>query len=174
MPRRAFTVAGALVLALVSGVPIASPFASAQSAVMVTIPTGAATPSGAPGFSPDAVTVVIGVNNTVVWVNNDTIGGGISHTVTPIGEPTGGNWSTGSGDLPLGKSYSFTFTVPGTYLYDCFYHPWMTGTVTVKAASAIPAPEFPAASLAIFLFAAFAAVTPMVAGLRPTRRAAGH
>jgi len=143
---------------------MALPIANAQSTVLVTIPSGAASASGAPGYSPDTVTVVIGVNNTVTWMNNDTAGGGTSHTVTPVVEPPGGNWSTGSGNLPVGNSYSFTFTVPGTYLYDCIYHTWMTGSVIVKAPSPNPAPEFPAASLALILFAVIAAAT--VAGLR--------
>ncbi len=90
------------------------PIATAQSTILVTIPSGAASASGAPGYFPDTVTVVIGVNNTVTWMNNDTAGGGTSHTVTPVVEPPGGNWSTGSGNLPAGNSYTFTFTVPGS------------------------------------------------------------
>ena len=167
MPRRASIVKGGLVLGLLLGLAMALPIADAQSTVLVTIPSGAASPSGAPGYSPDTVTVVIGVNNTVTWMNNDTAGGGTAHTVTPVTEPTAGNWSNGSGNLPAGMSYTFTFTVPGTYFYDCIYHTWMTGSVIVKAPSSNPAPEFPAASLPLILFAVIAATTVAVHRLRP-------
>jgi len=46
------------------------------------------------------------------------------------------------------------------YTYSCAYHSWMTGTVIVKGTASTPAPEFPAASLALVLFAAIAAAQP--------------
>jgi plastocyanin len=104
--------------------------------VNVQIYAGAATTS--PGFTPDSVTVVIGTNNTVVWLNNDTQG--IPHTVTPkTCTPTpsctqGWPATSGSATLNLGDTYQWTFTVAGTYTYDCSIHPAvMTGTVIVKA-----------------------------------------
>jgi plastocyanin len=148
-------------LLLLSGLAMALPAASAQSTVVVSMPAGAGNPSGAPGYAPDTITIVIGVNNTVVWENNDTA---TNHNVTPKTQPTGGNWPTaGSGNMDPGAVYSFTFTVPGTYDYVCTYHSWMTGTVVVKAATT-PSPEFPAAALAVVLFAVLAAV--MVAAPR--------
>jgi plastocyanin len=75
-----------------------------------------------PGFTPPTVTVVIGVNNTVVWTNDDSV----PHTVTAD------DGSFSSGNLNPGDSYSFTFTTPGTYTYHCSYHSWMKGTVVVK------------------------------------------
>ncbi len=113
---------------------------------LVVIPVGSGTNQSSAGYSPDAITVVIGVNNTVIWLNNDTA----PHTVTPSTEPASGNWSVGSGNLDSGKSYQFTFTVPGKYTYGCAYHSWMHGTVVVKAGSTVP--EFPAGSLALILF----------------------
>jgi len=95
----------------------------------VSIPTGAGNPSGAPGYAPDKITVVIGVNNTVTFVNND---GSVHHTVTSTSVPSGAA-SFNSGDMAGGATFTYTFTVPGTYQYDCVYHPWMTGTVTVVA-----------------------------------------
>ena len=128
--------------------------ASAASAVVVSIPNGAGVgPSAAPGYSPSTVTVVIGINNTVTWTNNDTA----SHTVTPANEPAGATWSVGSGNMVANAAYSFTFTVPGTYTYSCAYHNWMMGTVVVKA-GASNAPEFPVASLAVIFFAVLAAI----------------
>ncbi len=113
---------------------------------LVVIPVGSGTNQSSAGYSPSAITVVIGVNNTVIWLNNDTA----PHTVTPSTEPASGNWSVGSGNLDPGKSYQFTFTVPGKYTYGCAYHSWMHGTVVVKAGSTVP--EFPASSLALILF----------------------
>ncbi len=175
--RKAFVVAGGLALVLISGLVMALPPASAQSTVSVTIPSGAgsaaAAAANAPGFTPENVTVVIGVNNTVTWTNDDTAGAGTVHTVTPKTQPTGGNWPTaGSGNIAPSASYSFTFTVPGTYDYYCSYHSWMAGSVVVEAASTTTSthttPEFPAAWLAVILFAVIAAVILVAPRLRPT------
>lgn len=74
-------------------------------------------------YSPDTITVVIGVNNTVTWVNQDIA----SHTVTSNSDVFD------SGNLNPGETWTYTFTAPGVYEYHCDYHPWMTGTVVVKA-----------------------------------------
>jgi plastocyanin len=154
----------ALALVLVSGLALALPSANAQSTVVVTIPVGAGDPSSPPGYSPDTVTVVIGVNNTVMWRNNDT---GTDHTATSTSVPAGAS-SFDSGNLASGETYSHTFTVPGTYHYNCIYHSWMTGTVVVAGSPTTPVPEFPAASLAVILFAAIAAVMVAAPRLRPS------
>ncbi len=104
---------------------------SGASGVAVSIPAGAGSPNGAPGYSPDKITVVIGVNNTVTWTNND---GSTHHTVTSSSVPTGAS-SFNSGDLAGGATFTYTFTAPGTYQYLCSYHSWMTGTVVVVAGS---------------------------------------
>ena len=107
---------------------------SAQCA-NVTIPAGAGTPpsgySGGKttfGYSPDAITVVIGKNNTVFWTNDDSA----PHTVT---SDTAGMFDSGStGPLTSqGGTYQYTFTTPGTYTYHCSFHAWMQGTVKVLA-----------------------------------------
>jgi plastocyanin len=77
----------------------------------------------AQSYSPSPVTVVMGVNNTVSWVNNDSA----PHTVTA------NDGSFDSGNLAPTGTFTFTFTTPGTYLYHCIYHPWMIGTIIVKA-----------------------------------------
>ena len=96
---------------------------SPASAVHVSIPAGAGTNTSSTGYSPGTITVVIGVNNTVEWVNNDDV----AHTVT------GANSVFDSGNMNPGDTFSFTFTSPGTYAYGCSYHPWMKGTVIVEA-----------------------------------------
>jgi plastocyanin len=75
------------------------------------------------GYSPDVITVVIGVNNTVVWTNRDSS----PHTVTQ----DGGGFD--SGPLNQGATFVHTFTTAGVYHYHCSYHSWMTGTVIVKS-----------------------------------------
>jgi plastocyanin len=162
MTRKATVLTGAMALVFLSGLAAALPLASAASTVNVTIPVGADNPANPPGYAPDTVTVVIGVNNTVMWTNNDT---GAFHTVTSTSVPSGAS-SFDSGTLKLGQTFSYTFTVPGTYQYDCSFHSWMTGTVIVKGASTSPVPEFPAASLAIILFAVIAAAAVAAPRLR--------
>lgn len=73
-------------------------------------------------FSPVNISVKAGTK--VTWTNNDSA----SHTVTE----TDGKTGPSSGNLSNGDSYSFTFTKPGIYHYDCSIHPNMTGTVTVN------------------------------------------
>jgi plastocyanin len=162
MTRRVSLAAGALVLALVSGLVLV-PMASAQSTVTVIIPNGAGSEaSSAPGYVPDTVTVVIGVNNTVTWKSFDQY----AHTVTSLSVPPGAQ-GFNSETLPPGKNFTVTFTVPGTYDYYCTLHSWMSGTVIVKPASTVPAPEFPATLLAVTLFAVIAAVMLAAPRLRP-------
>jgi plastocyanin len=73
--------------------------------------------------------VIIGINNTVTWTNMDTTAHTVNSTLVPIGAS-----AFGSGNLVAGMTFSHTFTQPGTYNYDCSYHPtWMKGTITVRA-----------------------------------------
>jgi plastocyanin len=72
-------------------------------------------------YSPDQVTVVIGVNNTVTWVSRS-----LSYDTV-----TGVNGTFDSGSIAPGQTFSHTFTSPGTFSYLCVYHPWMAGSVRV-------------------------------------------
>ncbi len=72
-------------------------------------------------FSPENVTVVVGVNNTVTWV---------SHSLS-YDTVTGNNGTFASGAIAPGQTFSYTFASPGTYPYRCVYHPWMLGTIKV-------------------------------------------
>jgi nitrite reductase (NO-forming) len=95
-----------------------SPFGS-----MVAILPNAGANLSSKGYGPDVVHVTIGVNNTVMWTNNDNT----PHTVTSD------SGLFDSGAIAAGQSWSYTFTTPGTYHYHCAYHYWMTGTVIVSA-----------------------------------------
>ncbi len=89
----------------------------------VSVEYGSAANTTSTYYLPPTIVVVIGVNNTVTWVNNDIA----AHTVTAD------NGSFNSGNLNPGQSFTNVFTTPGTYTYHCDYHPWMHGTVIVKA-----------------------------------------
>lgn len=90
----------------------------------IVILNGASSNLDSPGFSPATITVVIGVNNTVTWINNDTA----IHTATATDS------SFNSGDIASHAIWSHTFTTAGTFSYMCVYHGWMKGTVIVKVA----------------------------------------
>ena len=100
---------------------------NAPQAIHVTEYRGSSNSANPPGYKPDAIVVVIGVNNSVTWTNDDSA----AHTVTSTSAPAGA--CLDSGNMGSGASYTYTFTAPGTYKYDCRYHSWMTGTVVVKA-----------------------------------------
>ena len=105
-----------------NSVTATSTAAAGGSVVSISPGSGAQTTSRY--YVPSTIRVVIGVNNTVTWVNNDDA----PHTVTA------NNGAFNSGNLNAGQSWSFTFTTPGTYAYYCSYHPWMKGTVIVEPA----------------------------------------
>jgi len=96
---------------------------SQAAGVPVSIQPGSGTNATSLYYSPSTITVVIGVNNTVTWTNNDNI----AHTVTAD------NGAFDSGYLNQGQTWSYTFTTAGTYSYHCSIHPWMTGTVIVRS-----------------------------------------
>src|SRR5713101_1010977 len=75
------------------------------------------------------VTVTVGVNNAIVWVNDDTMGPG--HTVTALVAPVGA-LKFNSGLILTGKTFSVTLTVPGVYRYTCAWHNWLAGEVIVN------------------------------------------
>jgi len=77
------------------------------------------------GFMPSLIKIVIGVNNTVIWKNEDV------------------EWHTAHSNIPEfdskmispGASFTHTFQRAGSYPYHCDPHPWMTGLVIVAGSS---------------------------------------
>ena len=130
----AFAVTGLIILAGVEATGVLNFAPSGPSAptttvtrsiviVNVSMIQGSVLPSQAQNFVPRDIVVVLGVNNTVRWTNDD----GFTHTVT-----SGGNFD--SGNMSPGKTFEWTFTRPGTFNYICTLHPgWMKGSVTVKS-----------------------------------------
>jgi len=90
------------------------------------------------GFSPSTLTLVLGYNNTVQWVNEDATKGAV-HTVIFSKVPLDSNITTAglsssvTPGIPLDVYYGpVDLPAPGTYVYHCYYDPWMTGTIVVK------------------------------------------
>jgi amicyanin len=77
-------------------------------------------------FQPAALTIRAG--DTVTWTNQDVA----PHDVTTTGGPVAVHGAT----ITKGQSWSYTFTVPGTYSYICSIHPDMRATLTVLPAVA--------------------------------------
>ncbi|GEM_PF-1352407 len=85
----------------------------------VTIVEGAFHPANLESYLPAKLTIKVG--ETIVWYNGDIT----SHTITS----TTGIFD--SKDIPVGATYSYTFTQAGVYEYYCVYHYLMTGVISV-------------------------------------------
>jgi plastocyanin len=124
------TVSAGIFYQLTTPLPIKGPYV-----VYVYIPDGAGANSSL-SFNPKTITLVVGVNNTVTWVDQDSSKGQV-HTVTfgpvPAGVDVSQLNSAQSPGLADGFQFIRIFNVPGTYSYHCYYHSWMTGTIVVKA-----------------------------------------
>jgi plastocyanin len=114
-----------------NGYPALS-FKTPPGAIAIVIPDGIDLPT-AKGlnitFSPVTTRVVLGVNNTVYFLNKDidfTLGHVIQTTLWPSdGKPFVFN------TLP-GEVTKVTLSTPGVYNYTCIWHPiWMHGSITV-------------------------------------------
>jgi plastocyanin len=76
------------------------------------------------GFDPAEIRIILGLNNTVTWKNDDS------------------DWHTAHSNIPEfdskmippAGSYTHTFLTVGIYPYHCDPHPWMTGKITVTTA----------------------------------------
>jgi len=98
--------------------------------VKVILPNGVGT-NPTLNFRPAKLVLVIGVNSTIQWVNQDSM----PHTVTSISLPAGAK-AFDSGIISARGAFTVTFTLPGTYKYNCLLHPgWMQGTIVVKSSS---------------------------------------
>jgi len=90
--------------------------------VIVSIELFSSNPYSGKSYSPIMIVVVLGVNDTVTWRNDDNV----AHTVTA------NDGSFDSGIIGAGEKWVYSFTQPGVHSYYCVPHPWMTGTVVVK------------------------------------------
>jgi plastocyanin len=104
--------------------PSASPVASPDAAARANDDGKAATGAQAVqihnfSFGPGTLTVPAGT--IVTWTNLDSV----AHTATAD------NGAFNSGNIAPNNSFSFRFDTPGTYVYNCSYHPSMQGTIVV-------------------------------------------
>jgi len=72
-------------------------------------------------YSPQDITVVLGVNSTVTWVSHSLA----FDTVTFLDGRGSSGW------IRPGETFNRDFTAPGTFDYYCVFHSWMRGTVRV-------------------------------------------
>lgn len=117
-----------LALVMVSSSIVQAHLTLGQSkSATVSIVKGASNPGFVQPYNPSPLTVHVGT--TVTWTNNDHTG----HTVTE-GNPSGNTPANGfdSGILAPGKTFTHTFSSPGTIQYYCTLHPTMLGEVIVK------------------------------------------
>jgi plastocyanin len=107
-----------------------SPTAQPGAATTAPAPAGSATnvtsiAISSSAFSPTAVTIKKGA--TITWTNKDTANHAIAETDSGSGASSGPH----SPQLKPNESYTYTFTTPGTYHYQCAIKPALTGTITV-------------------------------------------
>lgn len=79
-------------------------------------------------FVPKKIQVQLGVDNLVMWTNQDDVG----HYVTPD-KPHKDSYSGqfGSEVIMPGKKYTFLFTQEANIPYYCKVHPWMKGEIDI-------------------------------------------
>ena len=93
------------------------------------------------GLEQAPVTTTIAAGGRVTWVNNDTT----RHRVR-YQDPRSSRLDFDSDNLDPGEVWSWTFTAPGTYTYECHRHSNLGGTVVVVPsgqAAPVPTPTQP-------------------------------
>ena len=86
---------------------------------------------GNDNYVPNKASVVLEINNHVIWENDDDV----AHTVTPDHRYTDSYSGVfeSPGVIKPGDSYEFLFTEPAESIpYRCIPHPWMTGEISIE------------------------------------------
>ncbi len=128
MKKRVVLVVSVVICVIVTAVLLympQPPFSQVNPNSVVVIIQPGASVNASLGFEPTMITVVIGVNNTVIWKNEDS-------DWHDVHSETGMFYS---GIIQPGASWTYTFTSPGAFPYVCDPHPWMTGTIIVDSIS---------------------------------------
>jgi plastocyanin len=113
-----------------------------QNITTVIIPQGVENASSGKNYDPQYLHVVIGVNNTVKWINEDSVPSSIiadnqndQDFFDATSKQTYLNFQSSSSKLPnflnQGESFEYTFTKVGYFGYHSVPHPWMRGWVLV-------------------------------------------
>ena len=117
--------------------------AQRSNQTIVMIPKGSANPEvDITNLTPkqwyDPREILVGVNDTIIWINNDTephtvtsgTGGGLNSFLSNSKGKPDGLFDTGL--FSPGGITSIKFNQSGTYHYFCTIHPWMEGIVRVQ------------------------------------------
>jgi plastocyanin len=117
--------------------------AQRSNQTIVMIPKGSANPEvDITNLTPkqwyDPREILVGVNDTIIWTNNDTephtvtsgTGGGLNSFLSNSKGKPDGLFDTGL--FSPGSITSIKFNQSGTYYYFCTIHPWMEGIVRVQ------------------------------------------
>lgn len=117
--------------------------AQRSNQTIVMIPKGSANPEvDITNLTPkqwyDPREILVGVNDTIIWTNNDTephtvtsgTGGGLNSFLSNSKGKPDGLFDTGL--FSPGSITSIKFNQSGTYHYFCTIHPWMEGIVRVQ------------------------------------------
>src|SRR5438552_1986825 len=109
-----------------------------RGVVYILIPTGASTEGSKINFSPKYVTISKGTR--IFWVNNDNT----IHTVTSGKINDNGTYEPDNlfkgGFITPGDNLAASLK-PGNYQYFCKIHPWLVGSLSVKANQAAAKPS---------------------------------
>jgi plastocyanin len=98
----------------------------------VSIIEGSSQPSQQKNFEPKEIRGTLGVNNKIIWTNDDTTAHSVTSDTQFTDQINGPFNSIDSIGLVLPKkTYEFTFTKDGEYAYHCEPQPWMTGKVVI-------------------------------------------
>lgn len=95
----------------------------------ISIIVGSALPDQVDNYIPKIVDIQLGIDNRVVWKNDDDT----AHTVTPdhaYAEGYSGPFGSDGVILP-GETYEFLFTEEAEIKYHCQPHPWMKGELSI-------------------------------------------
>jgi plastocyanin len=109
--------------------PISEKVAKPGQTTAITIVKGSVDRTQTQNFLPKKQPIQLGIDNLVVWQNNDDT----AHYVTPMKpfkDPYSGDF--GSDAILPGKTYTFVFTQEGNIPYNCKVHPWMTGEIDIQ------------------------------------------
>ncbi len=117
---------------------------------LVKIVKGSSNPQQQQNFVPKVIKVVLGVNNTVVWLNEDSSD---HNVVSDTGEFDS---VTTLGYMHPNATWSHTFTKEGVYGYHSEPGPWMRGTVIVES------PEKEKSRIRMTLFSHFIGVAGVI------------
>jgi len=103
---------------------------SCPTAARVVVNNTAASNASTKNYQPPALSLVIGVNNTVAWTDEDP--GFELHVISVAVPPGGPQWDLNMTDTPGANTQCVSLTAPGTYTYEIFVPYIVAGTIVVK------------------------------------------